>query len=524
MKSAVLKALTQSLLIILALLCFARLSKVQAVVPPPDGGYPGFNTAEGQNALFTLTTGAANTAVGWHSLFSAGAANNNTGVGAGTLALNTSESNTAVGAAALFLNTSGDQNTAVGTAALLFNDSGSHNNAIGVDALITTLTETSTPLLAVPRFLQIFTALRTLPLVMKRSRVMTRLETGLGTSIRQLALRRSFLTLMAIQTPPPALARSKIMTSATSTPANGGFALFFNTTGSHNTAVGDSALYHNDTGGGNVALGDSALFNNQNGNFNTAVGNLALSSNTSGSVNVAVGANALHDNTNGDSNTAVGTGALFSLGMGTNNVALGKDAGINLTTGSSNVYIDNTGVASESQTIRIGASQTATYVAGISGQTASGGVAVFVNSDGKLGTSTSSKLFKEDIQPMDNASEGVFALKPVTFRYKKELDPSSLPQFGLVAEDVEKVNPDLVARDRDGKPYTVRYEAVNAMLLNEFLKEHRKVAEQQATIAQLKKEIEAILAHSKEQDLEIQRVRDQVQISRSAAQLAAIDQ
>jgi uncharacterized coiled-coil protein SlyX len=218
--------------------------------------------------------------------------------------------------------------------------------------------------------------------------------------------------------------------------------------------------------------------------------------------------------------------------MGLNNIALGIDAGGNITTGTFNIDIGNAGVGPvESTTIRIGSIQTATYIAGISGQTASGGVAVFVNSDGKLGTSTSSKRFKKDIQPMDQSSEAVFSLKPVTFRYKKELDPKSIPQFGLVAEDVEKINPDLVARDKEGKPYTVRYEAVNAMLLNEFLKEHRKVQEQDATIAQVKSTAarqEATIARQQKQiealSVGLQKVSAQLEASRSTTQTVLNDQ
>src|SRR4029453_7330091 len=124
-----------------------------------------------------------------------------------------------------------------------------------------------------------------------------------------------------------------------------------------------------------------------------------------------------------------------------------------------------------------------TFIAGIRGAIVPGGIAVYVRTNGKLGTNTSSRRFKDEIKPMDNASEAILALQPVTFRYKQELDPDGIRQFGLVAEDVEKVNPDLVARDDEGKPYTVRYEAVNAMLLNEFLKEHRKVEALEASVA-----------------------------------------
>ena len=170
---------------------------------------------------------------------------------------------------------------------------------------------------------------------------------------------------------------------------------------------------------------------------------------------------------------------------------MGSNAGINLRTGENNIYIDAQGLSVESETIRIGRRgvQKAAYVQGISGATVPAGVTVIIGSNGHLGTIQSSARYKDEIKPMDKASEAILALKPVTFRYKKELDQMD-PQFGLVAEEVEKVNPDLVARDEDGKVMTVRYEAVNAMLLNEFLKEHRiveeqgrKFEEQRATIA-----------------------------------------
>jgi hypothetical protein len=172
-----------------------------------------------------------------------------------------------------------------------------------------------------------------------------------------------------------------------------------------------------------------------------------------------------------------------------------------------------------------------TYIAGISGATVPTGVAVIVDGDGHLGTTTSSARFKEAIKSMDKASEVILALKPVTFRYKHDLDPEGIPQFGLVAEDVEKVNPDLVARDDHGKAYTVRYEAVNAMLLNEFLKEHRKVEEQQATIAQLKaadakqeEKISALTELVKAQAAQIQKVSAHLELNNTASQIVLNNQ
>ena len=199
------------------------------------------------------------------------------------------------------------------------------------------------------------------------------------------------------------------------------------------------------------------------------------------------------------------------------------DAGADLTSGDDNIYIGATagsGVASESGTIRIGDPEfvAACYIAGINGQTASDGAAVFVDANGKLGTVTSSARFKDDIKPMNNASESILALRPVTFRYKKQIDVNRTPQFGLVAEDVANVNPDLVVNGRDGKPYTVRYEAVNAMLLNEFLKEHKAfVAQQynmeklQATVAHQQKQIEALTAG-------LQKVSAQLEMGKPATQ------
>src|SRR5260370_28736028 len=165
-----------------------------------------------------------------------------------------------------------------------------------------------------------------------------------------------------------------------------------------------------------------------------------------------------------------------------------------MTVGSNKIDSGNAGVGGEVKKIRIGTagSQTKTFIAGISGVTVASGVGVIVGSNGQLGTVVSSERFKDSIKPMDKTSEAILGLQPVTFRYKKELDPEGIPQFGLVAEQVEKVNPALVARDADGKAYTVRYEAVNAMLLNEFLKEHKTVQEQGATIVRLEKQIEAL--------------------------------
>ena len=213
---------------------------------------------------------------------------------------------------------------------------------------------------------------------------------------------------------------------------------------------------------------------------------------TTGANNTAIGRQALLSNIAGSGNTAIGRDALADNTTGSNNIAVGIGAGVSLATGDNNIDIGNAGGGSESNTIRIGNGQTGAFVAGISGVPVTG-TTVVVNIFGQLGVAPSSKRFKDDIKPIDKASESLLRLKPVTFRYKKEIDPEARQQFGLVAEEVEKVNPNLVVRDKEGKPYSVRYDQVNAMLLNEFLKEHQKVEQQaremqkqEATIVELK--------------------------------------
>ena len=304
--------------------------------------------------------------------------------------------------------------------------------------------------------------------------------------------------------------------------------MILNTTGHDNTAIGVDAMVFNDTGTQNTATGVNALFNNEIGNDNTANGLSALLSNTTGNGNTGVGESALFTNAAGSDNTAIGLNALIGS-TGNNNTGVGTNVGSGVTT-ANNVICIGAGVAGANV-------DNSCFIGNIFGATSTGGAAVFINTSGQLGTLTSSKRFKEEIKPMDKASEALLALKPVTFRYKKEIDPARTSQFGLVAEEVEKVNRDLVVRDKDGKPYSVRYEAVNAMLLNEFLKEHRKVEEQdhrlqeqEATIAQLKaaaakqeavnaeqqKGMEIVIARLKEQDAKIQKVNDKVELSKPA--------
>jgi len=285
-----------------------------------------------------------------------------------------------------------------------------------------------------------------------------------------------------------------------------------------NTAEGQNALFSLTTGGFNTAVGFLSLRSDATVAFNTATGAGTLLVNTADQ-NTATGAGALLSNTTGSSNTAIGGGALFNNTTGSVNVAVGDFAGGNLTTGDVNIDILNPGVAGESNTIRIGVTQTRTFIAGIFGTNVSGSTVV-VNSDGQLGVAASSRRFKREIKPMDVASEVILALKPVTFHYKS--DPAGAgAQFGLIAEEVAEVNPDLVVRDKNGEIYTVRYDQVNAMLLNEFLKEHRKVQEQEATISQLQAadtKQEATIAKQQKQiealATGLQKVSDQLELSK----------
>ena len=339
------------------------------------------------------------------------------------------------------------------------------------------------------------------------------------------------------------------LTNGTSNTANGHAALKANTNGDRNTANGALALFTNVTGSENTATGYAALFFNR-GSGNTANGIGALHSNATGTNNTANGQRALYDNLNGSRNTANGSGALGNNTMGNNNTADGFQTLGNNTTGSFNIALGNnagSGVSTADDVICIGTVGAdvshSCYIGNIFNQSSPSGLAVFVNSDGKLGTIMSSRRFKEDIKPMDKASEAILALQPVTFRYKKDFDPTGTAQFGLVAEDVAKVNPDLVVCDKDGKPYSVRYDQVNAMLLNEFLKERKKVEDQHETIAQLKtdatkqeagrielkstvaqqqKAMEILTAQLKEQAAQIQRVSAQLELNNRATQTVCL--
>jgi hypothetical protein len=480
---------------------------VEAVVPPPDGGYPGFNTAEGQKALFSRTTGIGDTAVGWYSLFSNTDGSFNTGVGAATLIFNVGNqstgdglSNTAVGTAALLFNITGSDNTAVGTAALVNNDAdgntafgafalngnttGFGNTAIGTDALLDNLTGNFNT------------------------------ATGFGALVNNTTNANTANGALALQNNTDGFGNTGI----------GGQALQSNEDGDHNTATGFQSLLFN-LAGENTASGYQALMNNVTGDNNTATGSSALGSCVSGHDNVATGYQALFSN-DGNANTAVGYQALLNNTAGSLNVAIGGQAGNNVTTASDVICI---GAAVGGENV-----DASCYIGNIFGVTSSGGTAVFVNSNNKLGTATSSRRFKEQIKPLERASEALFALKPVSFRYKDEIDPAGTSQFGLVAEEVEKVNPDLIVRDKEGKPYSVRYDQVNAMLLNEFLKEHRKVEKLETTVAQQwkdfqgiateqKREIQALAETVREQTAQIQKVNARLEVTESRSRTVLND-
>ena len=552
---------------------FGLFPKAQAISPAPDGGYPGGNTAEGQDALFSLTGGAYNTAVGFFSLRTNTEGKFNTTIGAGALLANSSNENTASGAGALLSNATGSANTANGAFALFNITTGSGNIALGVGAGISltagdnnidignggVAAESNTIRIGDTGVHQaIFLAgiggmTPTAPI----EAVLVDPDTGQLGSADIASFPPGPQGPAGPQGPrgpsgaqgpqgpqgpegaqgpqgppgPPGPQGSQgpqgppgfgvVITDPENT-AVGDHALFSNF-GQSDTATGFKALFNNMKGAVNVANGDQALFANENGNGNTAVGAFALSGNTDGDFNTAVGEETLVANTTGGDNSSLGGSALHNNTTGSSNTALGNFALFGNTTGNFNVAVGtNAGnhVITADHVICIGSDvpgadvSNSCFIGQIFGATSSDGAAVFVNSDGKLGTITSSRRFKEEIRPMDKVSEALFALRPVTFHYKKQIDPESRSQLGLVAEEVENVNPDLVVHDKDDKPYSVRYDQVNAMLLNEFLKEHRKVEELEAALG-------AVNDHLKEQDIKIEKMNAQIEIGKPIARIAS---
>ena len=268
--------------------------------------------------------------------------------------------------------------------------------------------------------------------------------------------------------------------------ASGFEALAVNTTGSENTALGSAALAVNTTGSENTALGSVALGVNTTGSENTALGSAALAENSTGDNNTAVGVGALWANTTGEKNTASGYQALFFNTTGSKNIAVGFQAGINLTTGSENIDIGNEGAAGDNKMIKIGTegTQKKAFIAGIFNNTAVSGLQVVINSSGELGVVSSSERFKTAIAPMGSNTEKLHQLRPVTFHYKA--DAQGMARYGLIAEEVAKVYPELVVRDEKGRIDGVRYDELAPMLLNELQKEHATIAAQAAEIRDLK--------------------------------------
>lgn len=256
--------------------------------------------------------------------------------------------------------------------------------------------------------------------------------------------------------------------------------------GSQNTAIGFNALQTNSSGANNTAEGTVTLANNTTGSNNVAIGFSALNFNISGSANTAVGSQALLTNQSGNDNVALGFSALSGNLSGRNNIAVGVNAGSNVVTGNNNIYIGSSGPTDEAIAIRIGTSQTATFIAGIAG-TPVAGSAVLINSSGQLGVALSSEIYKDDIQDMDHASDALMQLRPVTFRYKQQLaeDGTRPLQYGLVAEEVAKIYPELIVYGRNGQIESIQYHQLPALLLNELQKQHKTIGDLEARIAAL---------------------------------------
>jgi len=455
MKNTRLKTLTTALFGVAFVGLLPQIQAAPEIVPQPDGCYPGFTTAEGCQALQNLTSGSANTGVGWRALFSAGASSFNTGVGAGTLVLNTADANTAVGAAALLLNSIGVQSVAVGAAALVFNNA-DDNTAVGYQALNSTVNAVT--------------------------------NVAVGTFAGQ------------------------------NNDSSG------NGTADFNTAVGGFALRDNVNGARNTAVGAGALEPMLGGNDNTAVGELAGSNYTgTESNNVCIGSGT--EGTAGESNAIRIGEASTSGGITIANPSALANAisiGASMSTGGIQM-LTLLGFASVSigDNFSTTAGASSCFVGGIFNQTpVAGSHAVVVGPNNKLSDATlSSRKFKKDIAPIDKLSEGVLALRPVTFHWKS--DNTNEPEFGLVAEEVADVNLDWITRNPKGEVTGVRYETSPILLLNECLKEHKKVEEQQANIAELRSTVGVLTAQLKEQAAQIQKVSAQLEASKPAPQTVA---
>ena len=451
------------------------------------------NTGLGNQALSSVTTGARNTAEGYKALLANKTGNDNTASGNQALASNTSgNGNTASGTFALFSNTSGGFNTASGYGALYSNTIGSSNTALGDSALLYNTsgignTATGAGVLAHNTTGQYNTANGYSALF---SNTLGEGNTASG------ALALFFNTTGSFNTA-TGYGALYANTGGSGNTATGDSALLSNTTGSGNTASGARALASNATGNDNTASGYSALFSNTTGKNNLAAGTRALQANTVGNGNSATGRRALYSNTTGNNNTASGNAALFYNTSGSSNIALGAAAGIYVTTGSANIEIGNYGMPGDSATTRIGSVQTRTFIAGIRGAVTgvANAIPVLIDSSGQLGTTFSSRRFKKDIQDMGDATARLLELRPVTFRYKQEQTlPNGQeipPEYGLIAEEVAEILPDLVVYDEDGQPLTVKYHLLGAMLLNELKK---TTADHEREMEELRERLDALEA------------------------------
>ena len=428
------------------------------------------NTANGYSALYSNTTGGDNTASGGFALFSNTTGSGNTASGSVALISNTIGSgNTASGAAALYSNTTGGNNTASGSNALFSNTTGGDNTASGVFALFSNTTG---------RF---------------------NTASGAGTLYSN--------------------------TTGSDNTASGHSALKANTTGRANTASGVQALPANTTGSSNTASGNGALYSNTTGSYNTASGSNALQTNTTGSGNTASGTDALYSNTTGGNNTASGDRSLRANTTGSNNIALGSNSGSVPRTGASNIHIGSAGVLGDTKVIRLGTqgTQLKAFIAGIRGVNVTGGAAVLVSSTGQLGVQSSSHKYKKDIHPMGDASAALMKLKPVTFRYKYEPEgDQNPPQYGLIAEDVDEVMPELVVRDEDGRPATVAYHVLPSLLLNEYQKQQNLLVETRHQMAGVEsrysKELALLRDELAARDKQLVSIQSEMQALRQVAQ------
>jgi hypothetical protein len=425
----------------------AQKLSVAGIVESTTGG---FRFPDGSVQTMAATSDTVNSAFGYWSLLNNTTGTGNSALGSYALQMNTTGSdNTAVGGSSLRSNTTGYSNAAFGTGSLQANTTGYYNAAFGYASLNANTTG------------------------------------YYNAAVGYLSLTSN--------------------TTGYANAAVGAWSLSSSTTGDLNAAFGTGSLQANTTGSANAAFGTSSLQVNTTGHDNAAVGAFSLFSNTTGYYNAAFGTGSLQANTTGYYNTAFGYGSLAVNTTGGDNIAIGRNAGCTLTTGSNNIDIGNRGVAGDGSTIRIGTGQTRTFIAGISGVTTSGaGVAVLVDSNGQLGTISSSRRVKDDIADMGTASSALMTLRPVTFHYKSDQNPSGRTlQYGLIAEEVAEVYPGLVAHSADGQIETVLYQFLPPMLLNEYQK-------QQRTIEALRAQVEAGDAQRRTRDEQIHTLADQV--------------